>query len=416
MIRVLRYSSLLNYSVGLVVACAALLLWPGLARNLFAVGNGADTFMTHEHCYLGITPLVRMHFISDLAIGFSYVAISLTLTYLVYRARRDIPFHWVFLAFGLFIVACGGTHFMESWTTFNSPVYWLAGYLKLITAVASVATALVLPPLIPRTLALVQAAKLSDARRDELEQANRELETLYLKIKELVGTQPEPDARRDDPTPAAGEDDLPRQHEMQATLTALRQSNQTLEAIIHASPLGIVALDPEGIVKMWNQSAERIYGWKAAEVLGRMLPTVPPDKLEEVRRNHRQAVGGLDFKAYETVRLRKDGAEINVSISTAPLRDAEGHLNGVLALVEDITERVRAEGEKARLAAAAEAQRQRLDSIITSVPGVVWEAWGEPDESNQRINFVSDYVETMLGYTVEEWLATPNFWLSIVHE
>ncbi|HEY0082216.1 MAG TPA: PAS domain S-box protein, partial [Pyrinomonadaceae bacterium] len=121
---------------------------------------------------------------------------------------------------------------------------------------------------------------------------------------------------------AAGEPGLRR--DVQAALAELRESNQTLEAIIHASPLGIVALDPEGIVWMWNQSAERIYGWSEAEVLGRVLPTVPPDKLEEVRRNHRRAVAGTSFTAFETVRVRKDGVPINVSISTAPLRDAEG--------------------------------------------------------------------------------------------
>ena len=203
--------------------------------------------------------------------------------------------------------------------------------------------------------------------------------------------------------------------EMRATLDELRESNQTLEAIIHASPLGIIALDPEGIVMMWNSAAERIYGWSEREVLGQPLPTVPPDKQEEMRRNHRRAVEGTDFKAYETERLRKDGTQINVSISTAPLRDSQGQLKGVVALVEDITERKRVEREKARLAAEVESQRQRLDAIITSVPGVVWEAWGEPDEAGQRMNFVSDYVETLLGYTVEEWIATPNFWLSIVH-
>jgi PAS domain S-box-containing protein len=53
--------------------------------------------------------------------------------------------------------------------------------------------------------------------------------------------------------------------------------------------------------------------------------------------------------------------------------------------------------------------------MISSVPGIVWEAWGEPDADSQRINFVSDYVEKMLGYTVDEWLSTPNFWLTIVH-
>ena len=203
--------------------------------------------------------------------------------------------------------------------------------------------------------------------------------------------------------------------EMRATLAELRDNNQTLEAIIQASPLAIITLDPEGIVKMWNSAAERIYGWSEQEVLGRPLPTIPPDKEEEMRRNHRQAVQGTAFKSLETERLRKDGTQISVSISTAPLRDPDGQIKGVVALVEDITERKRVEREKAQLATEMEIQRRRLDAIIKSVPGVVWEAWGEPDAAGQRINFVSDYVETLLGYTVEEWLSTPNFWLTIVH-
>ncbi len=67
---------------------------------------------------------------------------------------------------------------------------------------------------------------------------------------------------------------------------------------------------------------------------------------------------------------------------------------------------------------AAEALRQseeRYRALVSNVPGVVWEAWGKPDAATQRIDFVNDYVETMLGYGVEEWLSTPNFWLSIVH-
>jgi two-component system cell cycle sensor histidine kinase/response regulator CckA len=75
-----------------------------------------------------------------------------------------------------------------------------------------------------------------------------------------------------------------------------------------------------------------------------------------------------------------------------------------------------AELEHARLAAEVEAERRRLKNIVANVPGVVWEAWGEPDAATQRIDFVSNHVETMLGYSVEEWLRTPNFWLSIVHE
>jgi two-component system CheB/CheR fusion protein len=57
----------------------------------------------------------------------------------------------------------------------------------------------------------------------------------------------------------------------------------------------------------------------------------------------------------------------------------------------------------------------RLDTLCAAVPGIVWEAWGEPDSALQHINFVSDYITAMLGYSIEEWLSTPNFWLTIIH-
>jgi PAS domain S-box-containing protein len=62
-----------------------------------------------------------------------------------------------------------------------------------------------------------------------------------------------------------------------------------------------------------------------------------------------------------------------------------------------------------------EAERRRLADIVSSVPGVVWEAQGNPDTGEQRIDYVSEHVTRMLGYSVEEWLSTPNFWLTIVH-
>ena len=84
-------------------------------------------------------------------------------------------------------------------------------------------------------------------------------------------------------------------------------------------------------------------------------------------------------------------------------------------LQTELAERERAEAENARLLVEGLGQRQRLDEIIASVPGLVWEAWGRPDEADQRTNFVSNHVERMLGYSVQQWLSTPNFWLSIVH-
>ena len=138
----------------------------------------ADQFLPHAVCYLWDRGLLALHAVTDIFIGLSYVAISTTLAVLVHRARRDIPFHWVFLAFGAFIVACGATHLMEVWTLWSA-AYWAAGGVKVITAVASVATALILPPLVPKALELVRHAKLREqlfreqAMRIEAEAANR---------------------------------------------------------------------------------------------------------------------------------------------------------------------------------------------------------------------------------------------------
>ena len=79
------------------------------------------------------------------------------------------------------------------------------------------------------------------------------------------------------------------------------------------------------------------------------------------------------------------------------------------------TERRRAEEDRSRLGSELEVHRRRIEDLVAQVPGVVWEAWGRPDAANQKINFVSSHVEKMVGYSEQEWLSQPNFWLSIVH-
>lgn len=165
---------------GAAIALALIVLSPLWLQDLLT----AKGFIPHGHCYLWKTGLVWLHVSSDSLIALAYVAISATLAYLVYKTQQEIPFHWMFLAFGTFIVACGSTHFMEVWTLWH-PTYWLSGGLKLITAIASVTTAIALPPLVPKALALVEAAKLSEERRLHLETANSELQMLYGKLKEV---------------------------------------------------------------------------------------------------------------------------------------------------------------------------------------------------------------------------------------
>jgi PAS domain S-box-containing protein len=181
--------------------------------------------------------------------------------------------------------------------------------------------------------------------------------------------------------------------DVERALAEARAANQKLEAIIEASPLGIITLDAAGLVKSWNPAAERIYGWTEDEVLDRPLPTVPPSLRAEMERNHDAAVRGEHFSNYETVRVRKDGSRVEVSISTAPIFDAEGNAEGVLALIADITERKRAEAALAHQAATLREQasiiEQAYDAIILRDPSKAITLWNRG-------------AERMYGFTQEE--------------
>ena len=124
---------------------------------------------------------------------------------------------------------------------------------------------------------------------------------------------------------------------------ALRETDEALQALIHASPVSIVALDPDGNVKRWTPASERIFGWSEAEVLGRFLPFVPKDKLDEHRALRQRVLRGESFDGVEVHRLKKDGSPIEISLSTAPLRDALGNITGIMSVNVDITERKRVE-------------------------------------------------------------------------
>jgi hypothetical protein len=130
-----------------------------LLHNLFTSGQ----FIPHGHCYLWKTGLVWLHILSDGLIALAYYSIPLLLVYIV-RKRGDLPFGWVFLLFGSFIIACGTGHVLEIWTLWH-PMYWLSGFVKAVAAAVSVATGIVLVSLIPNILALPSPAQLAQANR-----------------------------------------------------------------------------------------------------------------------------------------------------------------------------------------------------------------------------------------------------------
>ena len=184
--------------------------------------------------------------------------------------------------------------------------------------------------------------------------------------------------------------------------------------------------DRTGKIIFANQAALKILGYPTEQAL---LATPTPELLAkfEMLDEHHQPLpveklpGRLALQGKEGGELVVCWHEVATGeerwsiVKATPAFDEQGQVRMAINIIVDITNRKLIEEENARLLSVVQSERQRLDAIIDNVPGLVWEAWGSPDDNNQRIDFVSNYVEDMLGYSVEEWLSTPNFWLTIVH-
>lgn len=131
---------------------------------------------------------------------------------------------------------------------------------------------------------------------------------------------------------------------------ALLEASGKLRALVQASPLAIIALDDQGRIMSWNPAAERIFGWRPQEVMGRPLPFIPKAKKKEYRKFFQRVLQGETLEGVELRRIRKDNVLIDVSLAAAPLYDAEGNVAGVMGVLEDITGRKHAEEELRRQA------------------------------------------------------------------
>ena len=116
----------------------------------------------------------------------------------------------------------------------------------------------------------------------------------------------------------------------------LCETNLVLEELIKALPVAVVGIDANAAVTLWNPASERIFGWKESEVLGELLPIVPSDENINFYAMFQSELAGEAQVAKECRRRRKDGSLIDVCISTAPLRDAQGSITGSMRIVSEI--------------------------------------------------------------------------------
>jgi len=165
----------------------------------------------------------------------------------------------------------------------------------------------------------------------------------------------------------------------------LRETNDTLQTLIQASPLAIVTTDIDGTVSEWNVAAERMFGWFAGDVLGRPIPIVPVEQLEDDMRRLTLS-GEHAFTGYETRCARKDGTLVDVYVSTAVLRGIGG-AQGTVWVMADVTER--------RLVEEQLRQAQKMDAVGQLAGGVA-------HDFNNLLTVITSYGQFLLNALPEQ--------------
>lgn len=142
--------------------------------------------------------------------------------------------------------------------------------------------------------------------------------------------------------------------------TQAARSSALLSAIVDSSDDAIISKDLTGVILTWNSGAERLFGYTAAEAVGKSIAIIiPPERLDEEPRILERLRRGERVDHYETIRIRKDGTRLNISLMISPVRDAEGRIYGASKIARDVTARVRQ--EKALLAAHESLKRANAD-------------------------------------------------------
>ena len=147
-----------------------------------------------------------------------------------------------------------------------------------------------------------------------------------------------------------------------------QEARARLAAIVESSDDAIIGQTLEGVITSWNRAAERLYGYTAEEAIGNPITlTVPPERKGEIRNYLSRVRQGERVDHLETVRVRKDGSRLDVSITVSPIRDEVGNIIGVSKSARDITERRRFEAELWRKNIELEIAGHANDAFLASI-------------------------------------------------
>jgi signal transduction histidine kinase/CheY-like chemotaxis protein len=325
---------------------------------MLAMFDWFDTsrFMPHGMCLTWDPGLLSLTAGSDAVIALSYYSIPMALLYFAAR-RDDVVFRSVLILFVVFILACGTTHILDVWTLWD-PLYGAAAMVKVVTAIASVTTAVAIWFLMPAALAMPSARQLERANeRLAIETAGHR--SARLQAEELAAQF---EARVAERTAELEQ----RTRELAEEVDKRRQANATLDAVIRSSPLGIVAIDPDHKVTICNPVAEHMHDISAIDLVGRAYPGLP-DLVDGTAAIGLAALAArlaadptpLTLKLH---RRRRNGRTMDIVFSAVPMLGANGEAAGLLFLLENATERNQLEAQLR--------QSQKMEAVGQMTGGV----------------------------------------------
>src|ERR1700712_3221409 len=278
--------------------------------NFFERILDSSMFSPHGICLLWEPELIWLHVVSDAMIALAYFSIPFALAIFVLK-RKDLKFGWLYWSFGVFIMACGLTHVLSIYTLWV-PVYGIEGLVKSATAAASIFTAGMLWPLLPKLLAIpspFEFRQVQEALKDEEAKA-RDSEALLAQFR--------------------------------AAQRAQRESMARLTAVVETAVDGFILIDARGRILLFNPACERLFGYRADEVFHEnvkmLMPPVYSDHHDRyvssfLKTGERKIIG----TGREVTGLRKDGSTFPMELSVGEAKqDGESIFVGI---VHDLTDR-----------------------------------------------------------------------------
>jgi PAS domain S-box-containing protein len=173
---------------------------------------------------------------------------------------------------------------------------------------------------------------------------------------------------------------------MTSEVGSIQEAQALLAAIITSSDDAIISKDLQGIVRSWNKSAERIFGYTAEEIVGKPITILfPPDRLNEEPKILERLKLGERIDHFETIRLRKDGTPVVISVTISPILDAKGKVIGASKVARDITQNSELEGRFKAIVTSSD------DAIISKDLNAIVRSWNQS-------------AERMFGYIAEEMI------------